>query len=122
MPTNRYLDVSNRGEVIVIRFKQRHLLVDEVIVYDIGDELCALADGQPNPKLIVDFAGVLDLSSLMLGKLVKLRAKMAANHGQLVLFGLGPDVWEYLDETMLSQLFEICRTEEEAIAALSDAL
>ena len=117
----QYLDVSKKGDVIVARFKQRHLLVDEVIVQCIGAELFELAEGKDRPKLIVDFVGVLDLCSLMLGKLVTLRKKMAANRGQLVLCGLSPEVWEYLDETMLSQLFEIRATEAERLRRCPDA-
>jgi len=119
MSTCQYLDVSKNGDVTVVRFRQRHLLVDEGIVQSIGTELHALANGNEGPKLIVDFVGVLDLSSLMLGKLVKLRTKMAANRGKLILCGLSPEVWEYLDETMLSQLFEIREAESDALAALS---
>ena len=119
MCVTQYLDVATKDDVTVVRFKQRHLLVDENIVHGIGAELYALINGREHPKLIVDFSGVLDLSSLMLGKLVKLRARTAASRGRLVLCGLSPELWEYLDETMLGQLFQIRESEADSLAAIS---
>jgi anti-anti-sigma factor len=66
----------------------------------------------------VDFFGVVGLSSLMLGQLIKLHKKMAANLGQLVLCGLSPELRRVLDETRLSQLFKIRESEAAALAAL----
>ena len=118
--SSNHLKVSENGDVTIVRFNaHRFLLVDEWIVYEIGNELDKLANGKVGSKLIMDFIGVEDLSSLMLGKLVKLRTKMAATKGQLVLCGLSPDVREFLDETMLSQLFEIRENEADALAALA---
>ena len=120
MTSYNHLDVSERDGVAVVRFKAGHfLLVDEWIVRDIGSELGKLVKGKDGSKLIVDFVGVEDLSSLMLGQLVKLRVKMAAKKGRLVLCGLSPEVREFFDETMLSQLFEIRETEADALAALA---
>ena len=115
-----HLDVSARDAVTMVRFKAQHfLLVEERVVREIGSEFDALVSGQDGPKLIVDFVGVEDLSSLMLGKLVKLRTQMAAKKGHLVLCGFSPEVREFFDETMLSQLFEIRETEADALAAFA---
>lgn len=115
-----HLDVSQRDDATIVRFKASHfLLVDEWVVLDIGSELINLVGGQDSCKLIVDFFGVEDLSSLMLGQLVKLRTKMAAKKGQLILCGLTLEVREFLDETMLSQLFDIRETEADALTALA---
>ena len=117
---SKHLDVSENDDVTIVRFKAHHfLLVDEWMVHDIGSELDKLANEQDGSKLIVDFVGVEDLSSLMLGKLVKLRVKMAAKKGQLVLCGFSPEVREFFDETMLSPLFEIRETEADALAAFA---
>lgn len=125
MSSHGHLEVSENGNVTIVHFKAQHfLLVDEWIVCDIGRELQELADGrgptgQGSSKLIVNFVGVEDLSSLMLGQLMKLRVKMAANKGRLVLCGFSAEVREFFDETMLSQLFEITASEADALAALA---
>ncbi len=119
--SSNHLDVSENADVIIVRFdaKGHYLLVEEQVVRDIGNELEKLASGHGGSKLIVDLVGVEDVSSLMLGQLVKLRTKMAAKKGQLVLCGFSPEVREFFDETMLSQLFEIRETEDDALAAFA---
>ena len=119
MSSYNHLDVSENGDVTTVRFKRDQLLVDESVVRNIGSELDKLATGQDRRKLIIDSFGVEDISSLMLGQLVRLRTKMAAKKGQLVLCGVSPEVREFFDETMLSQLFEIRETEADAFAALA---
>ena len=97
MSTYNHLDVSERNGVTITRFKSNHfLLCDECVVRDIGVELDTLAGQRDGPRLIVDFVGVEDLSSLMLGKLVRLRTKMAGSRGKLFLCGFSPEVREFL--------------------------
>ena len=118
MSTDQHLDVSERDDMTIVRFKGCRLLVDALVVNGVGRELGDLASGQDCRTLIVDFAGVEDVSSAVLGLLVMLRKKMAFKKGQLVLCGLSPEVREFCDETMLSQLFEIRETEADAFVAL----
>jgi anti-anti-sigma factor len=117
MSTDYRLDVSKRDGVTIVRFKE-HVLVNVLVVNDVGSELNEMANGRDCRKLIVDFFGVVALSSPMLGHLIKLHKKMAANLGQLVLCGLSPDLRNVLNETRLNQLFKIRETEAEALAAL----
>ena len=119
MRTYHHLDVLEHGDIIVVRVKVRHFLADAWIVNAIGSGLDELADRSDCRKLIVDFVGVEDLSSLMLGLLVKLRKKMAGKEGQLVLCGLSPNLRKFFDETMLGQLFKTRETEADAFAALA---
>ena len=129
MPSYDDLDIFEQGDIIVVRVKVRHedggvlrsagLLASAWAVDAIGSELDELADRPGCRKLIVDFVGVEDLSSLMLGLLVKLHKKLAGRKGQLVLCGLSPNLRKFFDETMLGQLFQIKETEADALAALA---
>lgn len=119
MSSYNYLDISERDDLTIVRFKGDPLLVDESVVYAVSNEFHDVVDRCGCRKLIVNFFGVADLSNLMFGLLVMLRKKLAANRGQLVLCGLSPEVREFLDETMLSQLFEIRETEADACSAFA---
>lgn len=123
MSTYRYLDVLKYEDVIVVCFKGHHLLVSECVVTTVGDELDDVTDQPECHQLIVDFHGVEDVSSVLLGILVMTRKKMAVKRGHLILCGLGPEVREFFDETMLSELLDIRESEADAFAALaSDVL
>ena len=113
-----HLDVSERHDVIVVRFLGCHLSI-HATVSDVGRELRELANGQDGCKLIVDFFGVEDVSSTMLAMLVMLRRDTAVKRGRLVLCGLSPAVRKFLDESMLNELFEIRETTAEAFVALA---
>ena len=118
MPTYQHLTVSEYDDVMVVRFRGQHLIVSQWIVNKIGSELDEVADRPGCRKLVVDFFGVVDLSSFMLGLVVMLRKKMASKKGHLVLCGLSPEVREFFDETMLSQILDIRESETDAFAAL----
>jgi anti-sigma B factor antagonist len=116
-----HLDVSQRDDATIVRFKGRRRLVVARVVYGVGRELGELASGQDRRTLILDFAGVADLSNVMLGVLVMLRKKTAAERRPLVLCGLGPKVRRFLNASLLSQLFEIRETAAEAASTLAHA-
>ena len=114
-----HLDVSEHDDVTIVRFKGRPLLVNDSVLAGIGNALGDLTDAPESCKLIVDFGGVEDVSSAMLGILVMLRNNMAVSRGQLVLCGLSPEVREFVYETTLSQLFEIRESAADAFSAFA---
>jgi anti-anti-sigma regulatory factor len=118
----QHCDVLHNDDVTLIRFNRHHLLVDDLLVQRIGDELKSVVSRPECRKLIVDFVSVEDLSSLMLGQLVMLRRNMATKKGRMILCGLVTEVREFLDEIMLSQLFDIVDTEADAVAALAECV
>ena len=122
MSIYQHLDVSQNGDIIVVRFKVHDLLVNGGVVKDIGSELGEVTDRPDCRKLVVDFFGVVNLSSVLLGLMVTLHEKMASKQGQLVLCGLRPAVRELFDQTMLSRLLDIVDIREgeaDAFAALA---
>ena len=100
----------------MVRFGQ-HRVLNEVAIDLIGDELYGVADRPDCCKLLLNFAGVDYLSSLMLGKLVMLKKKIESQGGNLKLCDVGPKVGEVLKTTSLDQVLDIRENEADALMA-----
>jgi len=118
MPTPVYhqLGVWKHGDVIVVRFGE-HQILDELTVKKIGDELYHVADRPDCCHLLLDFASVVGLSSLMVGKLLMLQRKMESKGGKLKLCEVGPELQEVVTSTKLDQVFDIWDSEQDALKA-----
>jgi anti-anti-sigma factor len=112
-----HLGVWKHGDAIVIRFGD-HRILDEITVKQIADELYGVADREDCHHLVLDFSSVLGLTSLMLGKLLVLRKKMASKGGRLILCDITPEVEDVLNSTKLSEILEIADSEADALQAL----
>jgi anti-anti-sigma regulatory factor len=115
-PIYHHLGVWRHEDKTVVRFGD-HRILDELTVKKIIDELFAVAVAVKCRDLIVNFTGVLRLSTLMLGKLLLLRKIMVAKGGRLILCEIAPDIECVFVETKLSQILEIVDTEAEALDA-----
>ncbi|MCL4193162.1 MAG: STAS domain-containing protein [Thermoguttaceae bacterium] len=113
MLTYRHLGVWKDGDITVVRFGD-HRILDEVAIDKIGEELYAVASQEKCQKLLLNFAGVERLSTLMLGKLLMLNRKMQSKGGQLKLCDVDPQVRDVLASTRLDQILEICESEADA--------
>ena len=112
----RYLGVWKYGPVIAVRFGE-HRILDELTVKRIADELYGVA-GRPDCQcLLLNFASVEQLSSLMLGKLLMLRKKMESKGGTIMLCDIGPEVQDVFEATKLAQIFNIHETEIDGVRA-----
>lgn len=110
----RHLDVQREDGHIVVRFVERQLR-DERIIGEIAEGLCGIADRVPQPHLVLDFARVAGVSSMMLGKLLMLQTKIRNGRGKLALRNVGPEVRQILAATRLDHTFHI---EEDEASAL----
>ena len=80
MAAHRRLEVSEVGDVTVVRFVDRKIL-DEASIQELGQELFMLVETEKRKKLLLNFAKVDFLSSAALGKLITLDKKVKANVG-----------------------------------------
>jgi anti-sigma B factor antagonist len=110
--------VRKQGDIIVVRFGE-HRLLDERAVERLGDELYSVADRADCQKLLLNFASVEGITSMMLGKLVMIQKKMNAKGGKLKLCDLAPEVQEVFAATKLNQIFDILESEGEGVAAFA---
>ncbi len=112
-PCHPWLSVEQVGDLTVVRFTQRDLL-DEAAVFAVGEHLFGVVEeGQHN--LIISFANVQRVASILLGKLVRLHRKLKESGGRLAICELGERVGEIFDTLRLSQMLNIYNSERDAL-------
>ncbi len=116
MAVHRALEVSEVGDVTVVRFIDRKIL-DEATIQELGHELFNLVEEENRSKLLLNFSAVEFLSSAALGKLITLDKKVKAHGGKLKLANIRPEIYEVFAITKLNKLFEIKDDEADALAA-----
>jgi anti-sigma B factor antagonist len=116
MAGNRRIDVTQKGEVTVVRFIDRKIL-DEANIQELGVEMFKLVEVEMRKNLLLNFFNVEFLSSAALGKLITLDKKVKANGGRLKLSNIRPEIYEVFAITKLNKLFDIKDDETDALAA-----
>lgn len=116
MSVHRRLEVSEVGDVTVVRFVDRKIL-DEANIQELGQELFQLVEKEGRTRLLLNFATVDFLSSAALGKLITLDKKVKAKAGTLKLSNIRPEIYEVFMITNLNKLFDIKDDEADALAA-----
>jgi anti-sigma B factor antagonist len=116
MAVHRRLEVSEVGDVTVVRFIDRKIL-DETSIQELGVELFALVDQEQRKKILLNFAAVDFMSSAALGKLISLDNKVRAQGGKLKFSNIRPQIFEVFRITKLNKKFEIYDDEAKALAA-----
>jgi anti-anti-sigma factor len=96
----------------------KHPVLDELAVNKISDELLGVADRPDCHRLLLDFSGVVHLSSSMLAKLATLHRKMEPKGEKLRLCGVNSQLRSVFAVTRLDGLFDITDTEAGAIKAV----
>jgi len=116
MAAHRSLEVSEVGDVTVVRFVDRKIL-DEANIQGLGQELFQLVEEENRGKLLLNFTTVEFLSSAALGKLITLDKKVKSHGGKLKLSNIRPEIYEVFAITKLNKLFDIREDESDALAA-----
>lgn len=114
MASHHRLDVSEVGDVSIVRFVDRRIL-DASNIEELGDELFGLVENDGLKYLLLNFTGVEFLSSAALNKLIILDKKVKSNGGKLVLCDLRQEIKEVFAITRLDQLFTISDSEQSAL-------
>ena len=115
MASHHRLEVSQIGDVSVVRFVDRRIL-DAANIEGLGDELFELVETEHRNRLLLNFTGVEFLSSAALNKLIILDKKVKSHGGNLVLCHLRQEIKEVFAITRLDQLFTISDSEQKALA------
>ena len=116
MAAHRRLEVSEVGDVTVVRFVDRKIL-DEASIQELGQELFQLVEQEKRKKLLLNFSKVDFLSSAALGKLITLDKKVKSQSGKLKFSNIRPEIYEVFAITKLNKLFDIKDDEAGALAA-----
>jgi anti-anti-sigma factor len=111
-----YLGLRKQGEVMIVRFGE-HSILDEACVKKFADELFQVADRADCQNVLLNFTGVVGLSSAMLGVMLMLRKKISQKRGKLKLCLVGPEIMDIFHATKLGQIFDILGTEQQGLRA-----
>ncbi len=115
MHRDQRLDVTEVGEVTVVRFRERRI-TEDCDLEKLAEELFRLVEGEHPTKLVVSLASVDLLTSAALGTLITLRKKVAAQDGHLKLSDMGPEIANVFSVTRLDSLFDIEEDVAHAVA------
>jgi anti-sigma B factor antagonist len=116
MAEYRRLDLSEVGEVTVVRFRD-HKIIEDLAIQELGQELFQLVEVDRRRRLLLNFSSVDFLSSAALGKLITLDRKVKAHGGTLKLSNIRPEIYDVFNITKLDRLFDIKEDEADALAA-----
>lgn len=106
--------VKQADGITQIEFIDRNIL-DEANIQAIGEEIGAIIESSPKPKLLISFANVDHLSSAALGTLITVNTKIRNKGGKLCLANIDPQIYEVFVITRLNQLFEIKESTDDAL-------
>lgn len=112
------LRVTKDGGITRVEFVDRNIL-DEANIQQIGEEIGALIDAEPDPKLLISFENVVHLSSAALGTLITINSRIKTHGGQLRLSNIDPQIYEVFVITRLNKLFQIFDDVPEALKSFS---
>lgn len=116
MGEHRRVKLSEVGDVTVVRFVDRKIL-DAASIQELGEELFALLEEDDRRSLLLNFENVEFLSSAALNKLIIMDKKAKSCGGRLKFSDLRPEIHEVFVITRLTQLFDICESEADALKA-----
>lgn len=116
-PSDSRIRVKQLENATLVEFVDRNIL-DEANIQSIGDDIAALIDASPSPRLIISFAQVEHLSSAALGALISVNTRLRQKNGQLRLCNIDPQIYEVFTITRLNKLFSIHATTDDALRSL----
>jgi len=106
------LTIEEVGGVKIVTLSDQRIL-DELSIAKIGKHLNDLV--LQNPKIILDFVNVTNMSSSALGMLITLHKRVREAGGELRLCNIQPTIQEVFKITRLDEIFQICVSKGEAI-------
>lgn len=105
---------QHRDDVLIAKFTSQKLY-DDILICQIGSELLKLA-AQSEGKMLLDFEGVMFMSSSMIGRVVILNKKCKADNIDLAMCNVAPTIMEVFEVTRLNKVFTICDSVDDALA------
>lgn len=120
MAGERRIVVSVVGKLAKVHFSDKKI-VDSAIIEELGAELVGLVEKDHMKHLLLNFDSVEFLSSAALNKLIILDRKVKEAGGILRLCCLRAEIREVFTLTRLDRLFDIRKTEADALKAFGEA-
>jgi len=102
--------------VTIVHFTESKV-IDQRNINQIGAELTKMVESGGVLKMLVNLDNVRYLSSAVLGKLISLHKTLRMNKGLLKLCTIAPSIYEVFEITRLDKVFDIHKSEDEALDA-----
>jgi anti-sigma B factor antagonist len=113
------LTITSNGKVRTVAFTAEKL-VDELKIRDAGQELLGVLNTREGEdKILLDFRSVQFLSSSALGVLLRFYKRCREVKVRVKLCNIAPDILQIFKITNLTKVFEIHKTEEDALRAFA---
>ncbi|MGL6195081.1 MAG: STAS domain-containing protein [Thermoguttaceae bacterium] len=112
------IETKKVGEVTVAVCRDMKLN-DDLVIQEWGDQLLALLEAGSCPCLLINFERVLFMSSSALRMLITLNKKVKDTNTLLILSNIDDNIMEAFRITRLDTVFQIKKTEDEAVRALA---
>ncbi len=118
MPAASHLDISEQGEITIVRFGEPRV-TDAVEIEELGRQLYHVLEYKNCSKVVLDFTSVEFLSSAMIGKLISFSRKAKACNAALRLCGLQQGVRDIFHLCNLDRVFDIREDQRAALASFA---
>jgi len=107
------LPIEDKGGVLVVKVGDAAL--NEFNGAGLRQALYAAMAARTSPRVAIDLSGIDYVSSTGIALLIGTKRRVDAAQGQLVLFGLHPEILDLFSSMKLTILFEITTDESEAL-------
>lgn len=112
-------DIVQESGVTVAVFRPNYSHLDESVVEHVNRQLVELATGLPASALVLDMTHVEFFGSSFIEAMHRVWKRLQSNAGsKFAICGLQPYCLEVLQITHLDQLWTICPSRSEAVAAV----
>ncbi len=108
------------GNVCVVRTLAEDLSTSAAID-QVSKELQRIAEPRADQNMLLDLSSVALVSSLMLGRLIRVKEKLAEAGGRLVICSLQDKVYRVFAQTRLTKTFEIANDQAEGLNCFLEA-
>ena len=116
MSEYRRIKVRNLGDLAIVNFVDKKI-VDSANIEEMGTEMMSLVEKDHIKHVLLNFDGVDFLSSAALNKLILMDKKVKQVGGVLRLCTLKAEIMEVFTITRLDRVFDIRKTESDALKA-----
>jgi anti-sigma B factor antagonist len=110
------MSVTKIGDLATVRFTDKKI-VDSGNIEEMGEEMFSLVDKDHMKHVLLNFDGVEFLSSAALNKLILMDKRVKQVGGILRLCNLKAEIMEVFTITRLNRVFDIRKTESDALKA-----
>jgi anti-sigma B factor antagonist len=112
------VEITGQGNVAVVSYKAATVSnVEEILA--ISKQISEFIEENHPSRIIVDFENVKFFSSMVLGLLLDMRAKLKADDGEVVVSAINPQLYRVFKITNLDKVFRFFPDKESAVEAMS---